>query len=85
MRNHLVEVPEIAGKRSGALWRGTLGARMAESDEWEEWHLTPRGWEQGSERVDFKGTTERPVPADRMLTFRWRELMTSRFWTPAER
>jgi hypothetical protein len=50
---------------------------MSFSKEWTEWHLTPRGWESGSERVDF-GTTEwKDPPADRVLTTRWLEEQTS--------
>ena len=46
---------------------------MAASDEWTEWHLTPRGWERGSERVDVGNVTPRDPPADRVLTVRYRE------------
>jgi hypothetical protein len=30
-----------------------LGKIMAVSNEWTEWHLTPRGWEFGDEKTDF--------------------------------
>ncbi len=36
------------------------------SDESTEWHLTPRGWESGSERVDVAGVTlshAQPTPS----------------------
>jgi hypothetical protein len=43
---------------------------MSASNEWDEWHLTPEGWIQGSEKVDFAGVTERPTPEARIATFR---------------
>lgn len=52
---------------------------MALSKEWTEWHLTPRGWEVGSERVDFAGTTQRLPPADRVLTVRNSETQSSMY------
>ena len=50
---------------------------MSLSKEWTEWHLTPRGWERGSERVDFAGTTTLPTPADAVLTSEYREEQSS--------
>ncbi len=41
--------------------------------EWTEWHLTPRGWETGSTRVEGEGNTWRDEPADRVLSFVYRE------------
>jgi hypothetical protein len=50
---------------------------MSASDEWTEYHLTPRGWEMGSDRVDGQGTTLKDPPADRVVTVRWREYLGS--------
>ena len=50
---------------------------MARSEEWTERHLTPRGWEMGSEKTDFSLKTREP-PADRVLTVRYRELISDR-------
>ncbi len=50
---------------------------MSASDEWTEYHLTPKGWETGSDRVDGQGETLKDPPADRVLTVRWREYLGS--------
>ena len=50
---------------------------MSASNEWTDWHLTPRGWESGSEKVDVAGVTEKPRPDDAVLTVRWREYLSS--------
>ena len=50
---------------------------MAIRKEWTEWHLTPRGWEQGSTRRDGRGNDWRPEPADRLLSYQHVELETS--------
>jgi hypothetical protein len=50
---------------------------MSFSLEWTEWHLTPRGWEGGSERIDFGKTDWKDPPPDRVLTTRWKEEQTS--------
>jgi hypothetical protein len=50
---------------------------MSFSLEYTERHLTPRGWETGTERVDFGSTTHRDPPPDRVLTVRWTEEQTS--------
>lgn len=52
---------------------------MSASKEWTEWHLTPRGWEIGSERVDSAGITERVPPSDRVLTCQYREDLPSMY------
>jgi hypothetical protein len=50
---------------------------MARSEEWTERHLTPRGWELGSERTDFSLKTRDP-PSDRVITVRYREALSDR-------
>jgi len=50
---------------------------MSFSKEYTEYHLTPNGWETGSECVDFQGTTFKDPPADRVQTYRWLEEQTS--------
>jgi hypothetical protein len=36
---------------------------MALSNEWENMHLTPSGWVQGSQKLDFqRNTDDKPVP-----------------------
>lgn len=47
---------------------------MSASNEWTEWHLTPRGWEPGTEKTDFSRIDREP-PLDRVLTIRWREYL----------
>lgn len=55
---------------------------MSLSDEWTEWHLTPRGWESGTERIDFAGITPKNRPEDAVLTVRWRESLSSMYSKP---
>jgi len=43
-----------------------------------EYHLTPRGWEEGSSKTDF-GSDEKAVPHDRVLTVREMETLSSSF------
>jgi hypothetical protein len=50
---------------------------MALRKEWTEWHLTPRGWERGSTRVQGKGNTWVEEPLDRVLSSVYQELETS--------
>jgi hypothetical protein len=50
---------------------------MAIRKEWTEWHLTPRGWEQGSTRREGKGNDWREEPGDRLLSYQHVELETS--------
>ena len=52
---------------------------MSGSKEWTEWHLTINGWEKGSYRVDFGGTTNKNSPKDRVLTMIYYETITSSF------
>lgn len=39
---------------------------IAASNEWIEYHLTPRGWEEGSRKDDGQPIKERPIPPDRV-------------------
>lgn len=50
---------------------------MSASNEWWELHLTPRGWVDGSEKMDFSPLKEVEPPADRVLTVRHREHQSS--------
>jgi len=50
---------------------------MSFSNEWAEWHLTPRGWERGSEMLDSPGLREKDPPLDRVLSVKWHEEQTS--------
>ena len=50
---------------------------MALRKEWTEWHLTPRGWQQGSMRREGKGNDWRDEPADRLLSYQHVELHLS--------
>ena len=50
---------------------------MAASNEYTEWHLTARGWERGSERIDFQETIIKDPPTDRELSYKYFEFMSS--------
>jgi hypothetical protein len=50
---------------------------MAIRKEWTEWHLTPRGWEQGSTRREGSGNTWHDEPADRLMSCQHVELHSS--------
>jgi hypothetical protein len=52
---------------------------VSASDEWTEWHLTPRGWERGSQRLDFSGVITVPPPADRVRTVIVRDTVSSMY------
>ena len=43
---------------------------MTASYEWTEYHLTPRGWESGSEKTDF-GCRDVSPPVDRVMSVRY--------------
>lgn len=43
---------------------------MAASDEWEEVHLTPNGWVDGSYKHDFGNRVQKPIPIEAVLTIR---------------
>ena len=52
---------------------------MSGSKEWTEWHLTSRGWERGSEKIDFCGIKEKLPPKDRVVTKKFHENISSHF------
>ena len=52
---------------------------MAASREWTEWHLTPAGWQRGSEKVDGPPATIVEPPADRVQTVEYQEELASSF------
>ncbi|NLE27041.1 MAG: hypothetical protein GX625_17205 [Clostridiaceae bacterium] len=52
---------------------------MSLSNEWSEFHLTPAGWVSGSEKIDFAGIKEAPIPEDRVLTIHCREYQSCSF------
>ena len=56
---------------------------MTLSKEWAEWHLTRGGWKRGDEQMDFTSRTERPVPANRVLTVRFTEEVSCIQATPS--
>ncbi len=42
--------------------------------EWTEWHLTPKGWEKGTQKRELDPQLiEVETPVDRVLTFRYHE------------
>jgi hypothetical protein len=51
--------------------------KVSASNEYFDYHLTPRGWVDGDESKDFVGETKRSVPSDRELTVRFSERMSS--------
>jgi hypothetical protein len=52
---------------------------MSASNEWTEWHLTPRGWEIGSEKMDFSPVRVRNPPTDRALSVKYNEYIATGF------
>lgn len=52
---------------------------MVASKEWTEWHLTPQGWQRGSEREDFTGTQQKSPPNNRVLSVLYKEVLPSAF------
>lgn len=52
---------------------------MGNGEEYFDFHLTPRGWEKGTEKSEF-GPVYRDPPFDRYLTLRRTEYYGS--WTP---
>ena len=49
---------------------------MAVRKEWTEWHLTPRGWERGSTRVQGRGNDWAEEPEDRVQSWVYTETET---------
>jgi len=44
---------------------------MSLSKEYQEYHLTPKGWIEGSFKADlFGGSLQKEIPKDRVLTIR---------------
>ena len=52
---------------------------MSASNEWFEYHLTPDGWVDGSEKVDFSGVHIKEAPENRVLTLKFHEYLSSPF------
>jgi hypothetical protein len=52
---------------------------MSSTNEWTDYHLTQRGWEKGTEKLDFVGETQIPVPIDTVLTLRFHEHQSCSF------
>jgi len=44
---------------------------MSATNEWEEYHLRPTGWELGNRHWDFGPDEIRLVPSDRVETWRF--------------
>ena len=55
---------------------------MSLSNEWFEYHLTRKGWVEGSEQLDLAGLREASVPEDRALTIRFCDRTASAFSKP---
>jgi hypothetical protein len=51
---------------------------MSATNEWTDWHLTPEGWQRGTEKEDH-ATQHRPVPDDAVCSYRWTEYQSSSF------
>jgi hypothetical protein len=52
---------------------------MSASYEWTEWHLSPRGWEQGSCKIDFGDVHKKEPPHDRVRSCVYHETLSSVF------
>ncbi|MEX1013922.1 MAG: hypothetical protein WDZ80_02060 [Candidatus Paceibacterota bacterium] len=56
---------------------------MALSKEYQEYHLTPKGWVMGSFKGDVLGSSyEIPIPKDRVLTIACFDELPSAFSEP---
>ena len=44
---------------------------MSASREWTEWHLSPTGWERGTQKMDGSGVEHCAPPPTRFLTKRY--------------
>lgn len=50
------------------------GKLLERDDEWTCWHLTPEGWQRGSQKNRHDKTTiEIPVPDNRVMSYTYRE------------
>ena len=49
---------------------------MSASNEWTEWHLTPKGWVRGTEKEDFR-RIDRDPPEDRVMTVVHKQFLSS--------
>ena len=52
---------------------------MSASHEWTEYHLTSRGWKQGSWKIDFGDVNKKQPPPDRVLSCVYHEKLSSVF------
>ena len=50
-------------------------SELTNFNEWIEWHLTPRGWERGTQKLSCLAVQvqELEVPLDRVLTYRYHQ------------
>jgi len=55
---------------------------MSASKEWTEWHLTPNGWERGSDKINSGKITKKNPPKDRVISFRLTEEYSGVFTKP---
>jgi hypothetical protein len=54
----------------------TEGGLVERDDEWTHWHLTPEGWQKGSQkRKAMRDTVEIPMPGDRVMSYTYREYL----------
>ena len=57
---------------------------MSLSKEYQDYHLTPRGWEEGTFKADALGASEeRDEPVDCVLTIRCYEEISSAYSKPS--
>jgi hypothetical protein len=49
---------------------------MSASNEWTEWHLTPKGWVRGTEKEDFR-IINRDPPEDRVKSVVYKQFLSS--------
>jgi hypothetical protein len=56
---------------------------MSASKEWTEWHLTSKGWQSGTEKIDNGRITKKEPPEDRVISYRFHEEYSSVFSKPA--
>lgn len=50
------------------------GRLQERQDQWTCWHLTPTGWQRGSQKRQHpQDRLERSLPADRVMSYTYRE------------